>query len=87
MLKFFPVHRYAFYGLFLLILGFFLLPFGIGLLIMPVGAIFIVIGTYLSIWSLIPGHKSMEPKIKDFASRYIDSSNILKAVFKRSSKI
>jgi len=80
----FSFNRYLVIGFFLLVLGFLLLPVGIGLLIMPIGALILVLGVHLTIWRLIPGHKAFEPKIKKFFQQYIESSTILKIIFRKN---
>jgi len=77
----FSINKFLVIGLALLILGFFLLPVVIGFLIMPVGAVLICFGTIISIWTLIPGHHLLEPKIKKFKGQYIESSPILTMIF------
>jgi hypothetical protein len=77
----FSINRFLIIGIILLILGFLLTPFLVGLLIMPVGAIFICYGTFLSIWTLIPRHQALEPKLKKFKDQYIESSPILTMIF------
>jgi hypothetical protein len=53
---------------------------------MPVGAVFICVGTFLSVWTLIPGHQLLEPKLKKFKDQYIESSTILTMIFGKNPK-
>ena len=76
-------NRFSILGLILLLLGFMLLPFIVGIFLFPPGIVLLLIGLSLAIWRLIPGHKLMEPKIKTFTNQYIDSSTILRLIFRR----
>jgi hypothetical protein len=79
-------NRYSLIGFALLIIGFFTIPILIGLIIMPIGIVILLIGTFLSLWSILPGHQKLEPKIKTFRDQYIESSQILTMLFVKKTK-
>jgi hypothetical protein len=71
-------------GFALLLLSFLLLPILIGLLIMPIGVAVFLIGITLSFWEMIPGHELLEPKLDKFWKQYLESSPLLRMIFKKN---
>jgi len=79
-------NRFSILGFILLVLGFLLLPFIVGIFLIPPGVVLLLIGLTMAIWRLIPGHELMEPKIQTFTNQYIDSSAILRLIFRRKPR-